>query len=54
MKRAQVNGAELVYELPHAESFVLPRAGHLLHWENRSGCADGLIDFLTRHPFGDA
>ena len=40
--------------LPHAESFVLPSAGHLLHLENRSGFASGLADFLTRHGIGDA
>ena len=39
--------------LPHAESFVLPRAGHLLHLENRSGFADGLANFLARHAIRD-
>jgi pimeloyl-ACP methyl ester carboxylesterase len=35
--------------LPHAEPFVLPGAGHLLHLENRSAFANGLADFLERH-----
>ena len=35
--------------LLHAESFVLPGAGHLLHLENRSAFANGLADFLKRH-----
>lgn len=35
--------------LPHAESFVLPGAGHLLHLQNRKGFANGLADFLARH-----
>ena len=50
-----MSGTELLLSwLPHAESFVLPGAGHLLHLENRSGFASGLADFLTRHGIGDA
>ena len=41
--------SSLLSWLPHAESFVLPGAGHLLHLENRNGLANGLADFLARH-----
>jgi 3-oxoadipate enol-lactonase len=38
--------------LPHAEPFVLARAGHLLHLENLSGMADRLAAFVGRHASG--
>lgn len=36
--------------LPHAEAFTLPAAGHLLYVENPAAMAQGLADFLARHP----
>jgi 3-oxoadipate enol-lactonase len=37
--------------LPHAEPFLLPGAGHLLHLENHSGVSEALAAFFARHPF---
>jgi pimeloyl-ACP methyl ester carboxylesterase len=36
--------------LPSAEGFVLPRATHFLQVENPRDMADGLVEFLARHP----
>ena len=36
--------------LPRAEPFLLPDATHLLYLDNPRGTAEGLADFLTRHP----
>lgn len=36
--------------LPHAETFVLPGATHLLHLQNPRGMAEGLAASFARHP----
>jgi pimeloyl-ACP methyl ester carboxylesterase len=36
--------------LPHAESFELPRATHLLHVHDPRGVAEALAAFFARHP----
>jgi pimeloyl-ACP methyl ester carboxylesterase len=50
-----VEGAELVQAwFPAAERLSLEGAGHLLMIENPNGLAQGLADFFSRHPIGDA
>ena len=39
--------------LPRAEEFILPGATHFLQIENPQVMAEGLSDFLGRHPLGD-
>lgn len=36
--------------LPHGEGFILPGTTHFLQMEDPRGMADGLSDFLRRHP----
>jgi pimeloyl-ACP methyl ester carboxylesterase len=36
--------------LPHADSFVLPEATHLLYVQDSQGMASGLVEFFGRHP----
>jgi pimeloyl-ACP methyl ester carboxylesterase len=46
-----VEGSELVQSwFPHAERLTVPDAGHLLMVANPDAVADGLKDFLSRHP----
>ncbi len=46
-----VEASELVQSwFPLAERFTVPDAGHLLMVENPDAVADGLKDFLSRHP----
>lgn len=40
--------------LPNAEGFNVPGASHLLQMENPRATAEGLADFLARHPLDDA
>jgi pimeloyl-ACP methyl ester carboxylesterase len=50
-----IEGSELVQSwLPHAERFSVPDAGHLLMVQNPTALAQGLTDFVARHPSGDA
>jgi pimeloyl-ACP methyl ester carboxylesterase len=44
----------LLNSLPHAESFVLPEATHLLHLQNPHGMAQALVAFFVRHPMASA
>jgi pimeloyl-ACP methyl ester carboxylesterase len=49
-----VEGAELVQSwFPHAERLTVPEAGHLLMVQNPTPLAQGLHDFITRHPIAD-
>jgi pimeloyl-ACP methyl ester carboxylesterase len=44
-------GGELVQSwFPQAERLTVPRAGHLLMVQNPAAVAQGLSEFLTRHP----
>jgi pimeloyl-ACP methyl ester carboxylesterase len=46
-----VEGGALVQSwLPHAERLTVPAAGHLLMVQNPTAVADGLKQFLARHP----
>jgi pimeloyl-ACP methyl ester carboxylesterase len=46
-----VEAAELVQSwFPHAERLTVPDAGHLLMVQNPTPLAQGLHDFVTRHP----
>jgi pimeloyl-ACP methyl ester carboxylesterase len=48
-------GSELVQSwLPHAERFSVPDAGHLLMVQNPTALAQGVSEFVARHPSGDA
>ena len=38
---------------PHAERLSVPHAGHLLMVQNPKALAQGLHDFISRHPTGD-
>jgi pimeloyl-ACP methyl ester carboxylesterase len=38
---------------PHAERLTVPGAGHLLMVQNPTAMAQGLTDYLTRHPIGN-
>jgi 3-oxoadipate enol-lactonase len=40
--------------MPNVEPFVLAGAGHLLHLQNPSGMAAGLVAFFGRHSLGAA
>jgi pimeloyl-ACP methyl ester carboxylesterase len=47
-------GRELVQSwFPHAERLSVPHAGHLLMVQNPKALAQGLHDFISRHPTGD-
>jgi hypothetical protein len=35
---------------PHAERLTVPAAGHLLMVQNAAALAQGLTDYLGRHP----
>jgi pimeloyl-ACP methyl ester carboxylesterase len=46
-----IEGGELVQTwFPHAERLTVPAAGHLLMVQNPTAVADGLKQFLARHP----
>jgi pimeloyl-ACP methyl ester carboxylesterase len=46
-------GSELLQSwFPHAERLTVPAAGHLLMVQNPAALAQGLNDFLSRHPIG--
>ncbi|MFE5704492.1 alpha/beta fold hydrolase [Rhodococcus koreensis] len=48
-----VEGSELVQSwFPRAERLSVPEAGHLLMVQNPTAVAQGLMDFLSRHPIG--
>jgi pimeloyl-ACP methyl ester carboxylesterase len=48
-----IDGAALVQSwFPHAERLTVPAAGHLLMVQNPTAVADGLKQFLARHPIG--
>jgi pimeloyl-ACP methyl ester carboxylesterase len=49
-----VEGSELVQSwFPQAERLSVPAAGHLLMVQNPTALAQGLNDFISRHPIGD-
>ena len=48
-----VEGSELVQSwFPHAERLSVPAAGHLLMVQNPTAVAQGLNNFVSRHPTG--
>ena len=47
-------GAMVQSWFPHAERLTVPAAGHLLMIQNPTALADGLKQFLARHPIGRA
>ena len=48
-----VEGGALVQSwFPHADRLTVPAAGHLLMVQNPTAVADGLKQFLARHPIG--
>jgi pimeloyl-ACP methyl ester carboxylesterase len=48
-----IEAGELVQSwFPHAERLTVPAAGHLLMIQNPTALADGLKQFLARHPIG--
>lgn len=48
-----VEGSALVQSwFPHAERLTVPAAGHLLMVQNPTALAQGLNDYVARHPIG--
>ncbi|HWL49888.1 MAG TPA: alpha/beta hydrolase [Acidimicrobiia bacterium] len=48
-------GAELIQSwFPHAERLSIPDSGHLMLVQNPRAVAQGLTDFFSRHPIGQA
>ena len=42
----------LLKHSPHAEAYVLPRATHLLQWQNPADLAAALTGCIRHHPVG--